>query len=138
MNSIIILIIAIPLVEIFLMIKIGHLIGAFNTILLIIFTAITGIYYAKLEGLNTLRSGMNQLIKNEIPAYELISGAALALAALLLIFPGFLTDFIGFVLIIPYSRKMLLNLFFSKFKKNKVPNDYIEGESEDINNEDKK
>ena len=138
MNSIIILIIAIPLVEIFLMIKIGHLIGAFNTILLIIFTAITGIYYAKLEGLNTLRSGMNQLIKNEIPAYELISGAALALAAFLLIFPGFLTDFIGFVLIIPYSRKMLLNLFFSKFKKNKVPNDYIEGESEDINNEDKK
>lgn len=138
MNSIIILIIAIPLVEIFLMIKIGHMIGAFNTILLIIFTAITGIYYAKLEGLNTLRSGLNQLIKNEIPAYELISGAALALAALLLIFPGFLTDFVGFVLIIPYSRKILLNLFFSKFKKNKVSNDYIEGESEDINNEDEK
>ena len=138
MNSIIILIIAIPLVEIFLMIKIGHMIGAFNTILLIIFTAITGIYYAKLEGLNTLRSCLNQLIKNEIPAYELISGAALALAALLLIFPGFLTDFVGFVLIIPYSRKILLNLFFSKFKKNKVSNDYIEGESEDINNEDEK
>jgi len=138
MNSIIILIIAIPLVEIFLMIKIGHMIGAFNTILLIIFTAITGIYYAKLEGLNTLRSGLNQLIKNEIPAYELISGAALALAALLLIFPGFLTDFVGFVLIIPYSRKILLNLFFSKFKKNKVSNDYIEGESEDINNKDEK
>ena len=138
MNSIIILIIAIPLVEIFLMIKIGHMIGAFNTILLIIFTAITGIYYAKLEGLNTLRSGLNQLIKNEIPAYELISGAALALAALLLIFPGFLTDFVGFVLIIPYSRKILINLFFSKFKKNKVSNDYIEGESEDINNKDEK
>ena len=138
MNSIIILIIAIPLVEIFLMIKIGHMIGAFNTILLIIFTAITGIYYAKLEGLNTLRSGLNQLIKNEIPAYELISGAALALAALFLIFPGFLTDFLGFILIIPYSRKMLLNFFFSKFKKNKVSNDYIEGESEDINNEDEK
>jgi len=138
MNSIIILIIAIPLVEIFLMIKIGHMIGAFNTILLIIFTAITGIYYAKLEGLNTLRSGLNQLIKNEIPAYELISGAALALAALLLIFPGFLTDFVGFVLIIPYSRKILLNLFFSKFKKNKISNDYIEGESEDINNKDEK
>ena len=138
MNSIIILIIAIPLVEIFLMIKIGHMIGAFNTILLIIFTAITGIYYAKLEGLNTLRSGLNQLIKNEIPAYELISGAALALAALLLIFPGFLTDFVGFILIIPYSRKMLLHLFFSKFKKNKVSNDYIEGESEDVNSEDEK
>ena len=138
MNSIIILIIAIPLVEIFLMIKIGHMIGAFNTILLIIFTAITGIYYAKLEGLNTLRSGLNQLIKNEIPAYELISGAALALAALFLIFPGFLTDFLGFILIIPYSRKMLLNFFFSKFKKNKVSNDYIEGESEDVNSEDEK
>ena len=137
MNSIIIFIIALPLIEIFLMIKIGHMIGAFNTILLIIFTAITGIYYAKLEGLNTLRSGLNQLIKNEIPAYELISGATLALAALLLIFPGFITDFIGFILIIPYTRKILFNLIFSKFKKKKVGNDYIEGESDDIQ-EDKK
>ena len=137
MNSIIILIIAIPLVEIFLMIKIGHLIGAFNTILLIIFTAITGIYYAKLEGLNTLRSGMNQLIKNEIPAYELISGAALALAALLLIFPGFLTDLIGLILIVPYTRKLLFRSTISKFKKENFTSNYIEGESSDID-EDKK
>ena len=137
MNLIIILLIAIPLVEIFLIIKVGHIIGAFNTIILIIFTAITGIYYAKLEGLNTLRSGFNQLIKNEIPVYELVSGATLAIAAFLLILPGFLTDFIGFVLIIPYTRKILFRFIAVKFSKKKFTSGYIEGESHDIN-EDKK
>ena len=100
MNLLILSIIGVPLVEIFLMIKVGHIIGAFNTILLIIFTAVTGVFYARMEGLNTLRSGFNQLLKNEIPAYELMSGASLAIAALLLILPGFVTDFIGFLLII--------------------------------------
>ena len=115
MKSLFILIIGLPLVEIFLIIKIGHIVGSFNTILLIVFTAITGVYFAKLEGLNTLRSGINQLIKNEIPAYELMSGATLAIAALLLIFPGFITDFIGITLIIPYTRKILFKLFLSKY-----------------------
>ena len=119
MNSLIILIVTVPLVEIFLMIKIGHIIGALNTILLIIFTAIAGIYYAKLEGLNTLRSGLNQLIKNEIPVYELLSGATIAVAAFLLIFPGFLTDFIGFVLIIPY---IILKLGYTTFLEAYFPN----------------
>ena len=132
MNSLIILIVTVPLVEIFLMIKIGHIIGALNTILLIIFTAIAGIYYAKLEGLNTLRSGLNQLIKNEIPVYELLSGATIAVAAFLLIFPGFLTDFIGFVLIIPYTRKILFKLITSRYSKKKFTTDYIEGESHDV------
>ena len=133
MKSLFILIIGLPLVEIFLIIKIGHIIGSFNTILLIVFTAITGVYFAKLEGLNTLRSGINQLIKNEIPAYELMSGATLAIAALLLIFPGFITDFIGIILIIPYTRKILFKLFLSKYNKKNINSDYIEGESEDIN-----
>ena len=133
MKSLFILIIGLPLVEIFLIIKIGHIIGSFNTILLIVFTAITGVYFARLEGLNTLRSGINQLIKNEIPAYELMSGATLAIAALLLIFPGFITDFIGIILIIPYTRKILFKLFLSKYNKKNVNSDYIEGESEDIN-----
>ena len=118
MNALILFIIGIPLIEIYLMIKVGGIIGALSTIFLILFTAITGVYFAKLQGLSTLKSGFNQLIKNEVPIYEIISGAALAFAALLLIFPGFLTDFVGFILIIPYSRKMLLHLFFSKFKKN--------------------
>ena len=113
-------------------IKIGHIIGSFNTILLIVFTAITGVYFAKLEGLNTLRSGINQLIKNEIPAYELMSGATLAMAALLLIFPGFITDFIGITLIIPHTRKILFKLFLSKYNKKNINSDFIEGESEDI------
>ena len=132
MKSLFILIIGLPLVEIFLIIKIGAIIGSFNTILLIVFTAITGVYFARLEGLNTLRSGINQLIKNEIPAYELMSGATLAMAALLLIFPGFITDFIGITLIIPYTRKILFKLFLSKYNKKNINSDYIEGESEDI------
>ena len=120
MNVVILFIIGIPLVEIYLMIKVGGMIGAFNTIFLILFTAITGIYFARLAGLNTIRSGFNQLIKNEIPIYEIISGAALAFAALLLIIPGFLTDFIGFLLIMPITRKFFISSISSKFKNKKV------------------
>ena len=129
MNAVILFIIAIPLIEIYLMIKVGGMIGAFNTIFLIFFTAITGIYFAKLAGLSTIRSGFNQLIKNEIPIYEIISGAALAFAALLLIIPGFLTDLIGFLLIIPVTRKLFISGISSKFKNKKINNneDVIEG-----------
>ena len=137
MKSLILLIIIIPLVEIFIMIKVGHVVGAFNTILLIAFTAFAGIYYARLEGLNTLKSGLNQLVKNEIPAYELMSGATIAIGALLLIFPGFLTDLIGLILIVPYTRKLLFRSTISKFKKENFTSNYIEGESSDID-EDKK
>ena len=129
MNAILLLIICIPLVEIYLLIKVGGIIGAFNTIFLIFFTAITGVYFARLAGLNAIRSGFNQLIKNEIPIYEIISGAALAFAALLLIIPGFLTDFIGFLLIIPATRKFFISSisFKLKNKKNNNSEDVIEG-----------
>ena len=119
MNAVILLIIGIPAIEIYLMIKVGGIIGALNTILLIFFTAITGIYFAKIAGLNTLRSGFNQLIKNEIPVYEIISGAALAFAAFLLILPGFLTDIVGFLLIIPVTRKFFIKLIATKYNKEK-------------------
>ena len=119
------------------MIKVGHVVGAFNTILLIAFTAFAGKYYAKLEGLSTLKAGLNQLVKNEIPAYELMSGATIAIGALLLIFPGFLTDLIGLILIVPYTRKLLFRSTISKFKKENFTSNYIEGESSDID-EDKK
>ena len=109
MNAVILFIIGIPLIEIYLMIKVGGAIGAFNTIFLIFFTAITGVFFARLAGLNAIRSGFNQLIKNEIPIYEIISGAAIAFAALLLIIPGFLTDFIGFLLIVPVTRKFFIS-----------------------------
>ena len=125
MNAVILFIIGIPLIEIYLMIKIGGVIGAFNTIFLIFFTAITGIYFAKMEGLSAIRSGFGQLVKNEIPIYELISGAALAFAALLLIIPGFLTDFIGFLLIIPITRRYLIKNLSSKFKPNNLNNENI-------------
>jgi len=133
MNPILLSVILIPVVEIYLFIKIGSQIGAFNTISLIFITAVVGIYYAKYEGLNTFKSGFAQLLKNEIPAYELISGAAIAFAALLLIIPGFATDFIGFLLIIPFTRKILLDRFSRKIsKKNIKKNNFIEGEFEDI------
>ena len=131
MNAVILFIIGIPLVEIYLMIKIGSVIGVFNTIFLIFFTAITGIYFARLEGLNTLRSGFNQLVKNEIPIYEIISGAALAFAALLLIIPGFLTDIIGFFLIVPVTRKIFIKIISSKFNKKKIDENIIEGDFEE-------
>jgi len=133
MNPILLSIFLIPIIEIYLFIKIGSQIGAFNTIFLIFVTAIVGIYYAKYEGLNTFKSGFAQLLKNEIPAYEIISGTAIAFAALLLIIPGFATDFVGFLLIIPFTRKILLNQFSKKIsKKNVKKNKFIEGEFEDI------
>ena len=138
MNTVIFFIIGIPLIEIYLMIKVGGTIGAFNTILLIFFTAITGVYFAKIAGLNTLRSGINQLVKNEIPIYEIISGAALAFAALLLIIPGFLTDLIGFLLIIPPTRKFFIKTFAYKFNNKKKREDIIEGSIEESRHEDNK
>ena len=127
MNAAILLIIGIPAIEIYLMIKVGGIIGALNTILLIFFTAITGDYFAKIAGLSTLRSGFNQLIKNEIPIYEIISGAALAFAAFLLILPGFLTDVVGFLLIIPTTRKVFIKLITAKFNTRKNKDNIIEG-----------
>ena len=127
MNAIILFIIGIPLIEIYFMIKIGGIIGAFNTIFLILFTAITGVYFAKLAGLNAIRSGFSQLMKNEMPVYEIISGAALAFAALLLIIPGFLTDLFGFLLIIPITRKFFIRPISSNFYKKKSNEDIIEG-----------
>ena len=137
MNPIFFSIILLPIIEIYLFIKIGAQIGAITTILLIFITAILGVYYARYEGLNTLRAGFTQLSKQETPAYEIISGAALALAALLLIIPGFATDVLGFLLIFPLSRKFILNKFSKKFspKKNKK-NNFIDGEFEDIDDHD--
>ena len=132
MTIILLLLISIPLIEIYLFIKIGSYIGAFNTVSLILITAIVGIIYARYEGFHTLRSGMSQLFKNEIPVYEIISGAALAFAALLLILPGFATDLIGLILIFPPTRKLILKNFSKKYtSKNQKKKDYIDGEFED-------
>ena len=137
MNSILLLLILIPAIEIYLFIQIGSQIGALTTIFLIFFTAIIGIYYAKYEGLNTLKSGFIQLSKNISPTYEMISGAAIAFAALLLIIPGFATDLFGFLLIFPLSRKIILNKFSIKFKKKETKKEnFIDGDFEDIENED--
>ena len=141
MNPILLSIILIPAVEIFLLIKIGSQIGAITTILLIFTTAIVGVYYAKYEGLNTLKSGFEQIRKNKAPTYEMLSGAAIAFAALLLIIPGFATDIIGFFIIFPVSRKFLLEKIFVKFKNKKdetEKNNFIEGDFEDIEEEDDK
>ena len=136
MNTVILFIIGIPAIEIYLMIKVGGVIGAFNTILLIFFTAITGVYFARIAGLNALKSGFNQLVKNEIPIYEIISGAALAFAAFLLIIPGFLTDLFGFLLIIPVTRKFFIKSISLKFNKKKNNEDIIEGSFEENKPED--
>ena len=138
MNSILLLIILIPAIEIFLFIKIGSQIGAITTILLIFGTAIVGIYYAKYEGLNILKSGFAQISKNKEPKYEIISGAAIACAALLLIIPGFATDIFGFLILFPITRRFFLERFFSKFKKAEETkkNNFIEGDFEDIEDED--
>jgi UPF0716 protein FxsA len=140
MNTLLLTIILVPIIEIYLFIKIGSQIGAFNTIALILITAFIGVFYARYEGLNTLRSGFSQLIKNELPAYEIISGAAIAIAALLLIVPGFATDFIGFLIILPLTRKFIFGKFSKKFKnKNSEKKTYIDGEFEDIeDNDDRK
>jgi len=140
MNALILFTISIPLIEIYLMIKVGGVVGAFNTIFLIFFTAITGVYFARLAGLNAIRSGFNQLMKNEMPIYEIISGAALAFAALLLIIPGFLTDLVGFLLIIPVTRKFFIRSISSKFNRKKNEENIIEGSFEENkqNNNNKK
>ena len=137
MNSILLLVILIPIIEIYLFIKIGSQIGAITTILLIFTTAIVGVYYAKYEGLNTLKSGFSQLSKNEPPTYEMISGAAIAFAALLLIIPGFATDILGFLIIFPITRKFIFKKFSKKFKtKKSEKNNFIDGEFEDIESDD--
>ena len=139
MNSILLLIILVPAIEIYLLIKIGSQIEAISTILLIFTTAFVGIYYAKYEGLNTLKSGFVQLSKNEAPTYQVISGAAIAFAALLLIIPGFVTDILGFLIIFPISRKFIFNNFSKKFKyKNNERNNFIDGDFEDIEDDDDK
>ena len=142
MNTAIILILGIPLIEIYLFIKVGSEIGALNTILLILTTAVVGIWYARYEGFNTLRSGMSQLVKNELPLYEIVSGAAIAFAALLLILPGFATDIVGILLVFPLTRKIILSKYSRKYSSNKRNNqknkNYIEGEFEDIDDKDGK
>lgn len=140
MNTTLILILAIPLVEIYLFIKVGSQIGAFNTILLILITAVVGIWYARYEGFNTLRSGMTQLLKNELPFYEIISGAAIAFAALLLIIPGFATDILGILLIFPFTRKLLFHKYSKNYPKSKNLKDrnFIDGEYEDIDDKNDK
>ena len=139
MNTLLLTIILVPIIEIYLFIKIGTQIGAFNTISLIFITAIIGVIYARYEGLNTLKSGISGMIKNEVPAYEIISGAAIAFAAILLIVPGFATDIIGFLIIFPFTRKIIFGRFLKKFKNetsNKKP--YIDGEYEDVNEDDER
>ena len=137
MNTVLLTIILVPIIEIYLFIKIGSQIGAFNTISLIFITAIIGVIYARYEGFNTFKSGISGMIKNEVPAYEIISGAAIAFAAILLIVPGFATDIIGFLIIFPLTRKIFFGRFLRKFKNktsNKKP--YIDGEYEDIKEDD--
>ena len=132
MNTALLLIILIPILEIYLFIKIGSQIGAFTTISLIFVTAIIGVFYARYEGLNTLRSGVSQLYKNQMPLFELMSGAALAFAAFLLILPGFATDILGFLIIFPLTRKVIFNLLNKKSKSGlSIKDDLIEGEYED-------
>ena len=139
MNTILLLIIGIPLIEIYLFIKIGSQIGAFNTISLIFITAFIGVIYARYEGFNTLRSGMSQLVKNELPIYEIISGAALAFAALLLILPGFATDLLGLLIIFPPTRKLFFKKVSKKYSENnKKKQDFINGEFEDIDEDNDK
>ena len=135
MNTVFILILSIPLIEIYLFIKIGSQIGALNTIALILITAIVGVAYARYEGFNTLKSGMSQLMKNEVPIYEIISGATLTFAALLLILPGFATDLLGILLVFPLTRKLIIQSFSKNFKSKKDENkgkDFIEGEYKDM------
>jgi UPF0716 protein FxsA len=135
MNTILLALIGIPIIEIYLFIKVGSEIGAFNTILLIFLTAFFGILYARYEGFNTLRSGMSQIVKNELPVYEIISGAGLAFAALLLILPGFATDLVGLLIIFPPTRKLIFKKVSTKQKTNSTNQDFINGEYEDIDDE---
>ena len=134
MNTLLLIILFVPLIEIYLFIQIGDQIGAFNTILIILLTAVVGIYFVRMQGLNNLRSGVTQIYRNKLPVYELISGAALALAALLLIIPGFATDIIGFLLILPVTRNLIFKQLGKKYGKGKIKDDLIEGEYEDKDN----
>ena len=136
MNTLLLIIVAIPAIEIYLFIKIGSQIGAFNTISLIFLTAFLGIIYVRYEGFNTLRSGMSQMVKNELPVYEIVSGAALAFAAMLLILPGFATDFVGLLLIFPPTRGLILKKISNKKNQNNKKQDFINGEFEDIEDDD--
>ena len=138
MNTFLLLLISIPVVEIYLFIKVGSQIGAFNTILLIFITAFFGVIYARYEGFNTLKSGMSQIVKNELPVYEIVSGAALAFAALLLILPGFATDTLGLLIIFPLTRKLIFRKVSIKQTSNNKKSDYINGEYEDIDDENDK
>tara|TARA_Y100000817_G_C16374874_1_gene332008 strand:- start:78 stop:482 length:405 start_codon:yes stop_codon:yes gene_type:complete len=131
MNTLLLIILFVPLLEIYLFIEIGGQIGAFNTILIILFTAIVGIYFVRLQGLSTLKSGVTQIYQNQIPVYEMMSGAALALAAVLLIVPGFATDLVGFILIIPLTRNLVFKFLKKKYTKKRIKDDLIEGEYED-------
>ena len=134
MNTVLIFLILVPIIEIYLFIKIGTQIGAFNTISLILITAFVGVIYARYEGLNTLKSGFLQLIKNKLPAYEILSGGTIAVAALLLIIPGFATDVFGFLLLFPLTRKLILKKFFlNENYEKKTKTDYVDGEYEDLN-----
>ena len=135
MGTLLLLLISIPIIEIYLFIKIGSHVGAFNTISLVFITAFLGVIYARYEGFNTLRSGMSQIVKNESPVYEIISGAALAFAALLLILPGFATDFLGLLIIFPPTRKLILKKVSTKQRPNNLNEDFINGEFEDIEDE---
>ena len=133
MNTLLLSIILVPIIEIYLFIKIGSQIGALKTIFLIFFTAVVGVFYAKREGLNTIKSGLSNIVKNQIPAYELVSGVAIAFAAILLIIPGFATDILGFLLIFPYTRKLLFTLIGKNYEDKKTEKkNFIEGEFEDI------
>jgi|TARA_B100000767_G_C19518705_1_gene431514 UPF0716 protein FxsA len=138
MNTFLLALIGIPAIEIYLFIKVGSHIGAFNTILLIFISAFLGILYARYEGFNTLKSGMSQVVKNELPIYEIISGAALAFAALLLILPGFATDLLGLLIIFPPTRKLILKKVSTKNKSKKMNRDFIDGEYEDVKDEDER
>ena len=131
MNTLLLIILFVPLLEIYLFIEIGGQIGAFNTILIILFTAIVGIYFVRLQGLSTLKSGVTQIYQNQIPVYEMMSGAALAVAAVLLIVPGFATDVVGFLLILPLTRNLIFKFLGKKYKKKRIKDDLIEGEYED-------
>ena len=134
MNTLLLIILFVPLIEIYLFIQIGGQIGAFNTILIILLTAVVGVYFVRLQGLNTLKSGVTQLYRNQIPVYEMMSGAALAIAALLLIIPGFATDIIGFLLALPSTRNLIFKYLGKKYKKKNNKDDLIEGEYEDKDN----
>ena len=139
MNTLLISIILVPIIEIYLFIKIGSQIGAFSTIFLIFLTAVVGIVYARYEGLNTLRSGFTQLVKNELPAYEIISGAAIAFSALLLIIPGFATDALGFLILFPITRRFLFKKFSKNISKSSIKKEnFIDGEFQDIEDDNDK